>query len=124
MPLYVHGWINPVSVFELHALVFYSPWLQKINKMKQHRIYIRVTEHEKLLLKERAEKTKKNLSEFILLMALKKEVVFTSNEMLQEISELKKELRAVTNLRNQNPKLKSALDPIRASIHSILKRFS
>lgn len=103
---------------------FYAPWLQKINKMKQHRIYIRVTEHEKLLLKERAEKTKKNLSEFILLMALKKEVVFTSNEMLQEISELKKELRAVTNLRNQNPHLKSALDPIRTSIHSILKRFS
>jgi hypothetical protein len=92
--------------------------------MKQQRIYIRVTEHEKLLLKERAKKTKKNLSEYILLMTLKKEVVFTSNEMLQEISELKKELRAVTNLRNQNSILKSSLDPIRTSIHSILKRFS
>lgn len=92
--------------------------------MKKHRIYIRVTEHEKLLLKERAEKTKKNLSEYILLMTLKREVVFTSDEMIQEISELKKELRTVTNLRNQIPQLKSALDPVRLSIHSILKRFS
>jgi uncharacterized protein (DUF1778 family) len=92
--------------------------------MKQHRIYIRVTEHEKKILKERAEKTKKNLSEYILLMTLKREVVFTSNEMVLEILELKKELRAVTNQRNMNPQIRSALDPIRASIHSILKRFS
>ena len=92
--------------------------------MKKERIYIRVTEDEKKLLLKRAEKTNKNLSEFILLMSLKKELIFTSEEMLIEIKNLKQELRIVTNHRNQNPKLKSALDPIRASIHALIKKFS
>lgn len=124
MPLYVHGGINPLSVFELHALVFYAPWLQKINKMKQHRIYIRVTEQEKTLLKERAQKTKKTLSEYILLIALKRNIVFTSDEMLEEVKKLKIELRNATNIRNKNPKTRELIDPIREGIHSILKYFS
>lgn len=91
--------------------------------MKKQRIYIRISEEEKIILQERASKTKKTMSEYILIMALKRKVVFTSDEMLEEVKKLKIELRNATNIRNHNPKMRELIDPIRDGIHSLLKYF-
>ena len=91
--------------------------------MKIHRLHIRITIEEKILIENRAKKSGLSISDFVRKVALKSEPKFLTLEDRKMFDELRVELRNTANLRNQNPVLRPSLDPIRKKLRELLNRF-